>query len=86
MKPEDFGIQVCEGDLRVIGERKPEPEQEGKTYRRVGCQYGRFEVMVPLDLPVKAGQVHAEYKDGILRITVPKDDSVQPKRIEVKAG
>jgi HSP20 family protein len=85
VKPEDLDVQIREGDLRIIGERKAELAEEGKTYRHVGCRYGRFEKVIPLELPVKPEQVHAEYKDGVLQITVPKDESVQPKRIEVKA-
>jgi HSP20 family protein len=86
MKSEDFNIEIREGELRITGERKSVATEEGKGYRHLGCRYGRFEERIPLDLPVKADQVQAQYKDGVLAITVPKDKSVQPKRIEVKTA
>jgi HSP20 family protein len=88
MKPEDFNVEIRDGNLWISGERKCEwkEEDQGKNYRRIGCQYGRFEEVVPLEVPVKADQVQANYKDGVLHLTVPKDESVQPKKIEVKSA
>lgn len=84
MKPEDFSVELKEGQLWITGERRQETEEKGKTYHRVERQYGRFQRVIPLPAAVNAEKIEAEYKDGVLRITLPKDESAQPKRIPVK--
>jgi len=84
MKPEEFAVELKDGQLWISGERRHEHEEKGKTYHRVERQYGRFQRAVSLPTAVKADQIQAEYKDGVLRITVPKDESAQAKRIAVK--
>jgi HSP20 family protein len=85
MKTEDFEVEIRDGNLWITGQRKLETLPEGKTYRRVSCSYGRFEEVIPLNVAVKADKVAATYKDGVLHIHVPKDETAQPKRIEVKS-
>jgi HSP20 family protein len=85
MKPEDFTVEVKDGNLWITGERKQQMHEEGKTYHCVECQYGQFRRVIPLGESVKADKIQAEYKDGVLRLSVPKAESAQPKRIEVKA-
>jgi HSP20 family protein len=84
MKPEDFSVELKEGHLWITGERRQETEEKGKTYHRVERQYGRFQRVIPLPAAVNPDKIEAEYKDGVLRITLPKDESAQPKRIPVK--
>lgn len=84
MKPEDFTVELKDGQLWISGERKQEKEEKGKTWHRVERQYGQFRRVFPLGSEVNADEVQAEYKDGVLRITVPKSESVRPRRIEVK--
>jgi HSP20 family protein len=86
MKPDDFNVEFREGSLRISGERKLDTSPERKDYRCVGCQYGRFEDVIALDVPVQADQVQAAYKDGVLRVTIPKQESAQPRRILVKSS
>jgi len=85
MKPDEFDIELKEGQLWVTGERKQEKEEKGKTFHRIEQQHGQFRRIIPLDLPVDADKVEAEYKDGVLHVTVPKSETAKPKRIEVKA-
>lgn len=84
MKPDDFSVELKEGQLWISGERRQETEEKGKTYHRVERQYGRFQRVIPLPAAVNPDKIEAEYKDGVLRITLPKDESAQPKRIPVK--
>jgi HSP20 family protein len=85
MKPEDFTVEVKDGNLWITGERKEETREEGKTYHSIECQYGQFRRVIPLGEAVNSDKIEAQYKDGVLRLTVPKAESAQPKRIEVKA-
>jgi len=85
MKPEDFTVEVKDGALWISGERKEQKREEGKTYHCVECQYGQFRRVIPLGESVDADKIEAAYKDGVLRLSVPKAESARPKRIEVKA-
>jgi HSP20 family protein len=84
MKPEDFDVEFKHGDLWITGERKYEHEEEGKTYHRVERQWGQFRRVIRMGEEVDAERVNAEYKDGVLHITVPKTEMARAKRIEVK--
>jgi HSP20 family protein len=84
MKPDEFEIEIRQGDLWITGERKLEQETQGKTWHRVERHYGQFRRAVRLGDDVDADQVQAEYKDGVLRINVPKAESAKTKKIEVK--
>jgi HSP20 family protein len=55
------------------------------TYHLVGRQHGEFRRVIPLDNSVDADKVQAEYKDGVLHLTVPKSDAYKPRRIEVQS-
>lgn len=49
-------------------------------------RYGEFKRVIPLPENVNVEQVAAEYKEGILRITIPKTEVAKPKHIEVVAA
>jgi len=75
MKKEDFKIEVSEGRLVISGERKFQREEgEKKTYHRVETQYGAFLRTFLLPEDVKMEGITAEYTDGILKVTLPKDE------------
>ncbi len=85
MKPEEVNIELRENELWITGERKEEKEEKDKTYHRIERQHGQFRRVIPLATPVESDKVNAEYKDGVLRITVPKSEKAKPKRITVKS-
>lgn len=84
MKPEEFNVEFRNGELWVTGERKEEKEEKEKTYHRLERRYGAFRRVFALPVAVDEEKVTAEYKEGILRINVPKVAEVKPKRVEVK--
>ncbi len=84
MKPEDVNIELRENQLWITGERKEEKEEKGKAFHRVERQYGQFRRVVPLAGPVESDKIDAQFKEGVLRVTVPKSEKAKPKRIEVK--
>jgi HSP20 family protein len=85
MKPEEFNVEFKEGSLWISGEKKEEKEEKGKTYHRIERHYGEFRRIVPLPGTVSEEKVEAEYKDGVLKVVVPKAEAAKPKKIEVKS-
>jgi len=86
MKPEDVHVELHENSLWISGEKKEEQEEKGKTYHRVERRSGEFRRVLPLPTPVDKESIGAEYREGVLKITLQKTEEVKPKRIEVKAG
>lgn len=84
LKPEDFNVELRHGELWITGERKLEEEQQGKTWHRVERQYGQFKKMIRLGEDVDPEGIDAQYRDGVLRITVPKTEVSKPRKIAVK--
>lgn len=69
--------------LTLAGERKSENETKEKNYYRRECSYGRFERSFTLPEGVDPDAVKAEYKNGVLKVEVPKPESQQHKQISV---
>jgi HSP20 family protein len=72
--------------LFLQGERKQEKEEKGKKFHRIERAYGRFERRLALPSEVDAQKVAADFKDGVLRVHLPKSVSAKPKTIEVKVS
>jgi HSP20 family protein len=85
MKAEDVELEIEDGVLTVSGTRESEAEQEGRTYRRAERRHGPFRRSFSLGDEVDSNKVEAEYRDGVLRITVPKAERVRPKKINIKS-
>lgn len=86
MKPEDFKVEMKDGALWISGEKTQEKKEEGKMFHRVERMHGSFERMLPLPAKVKEGDVSAEYKEGVLKVLVPKSEEVKPQVIPVKTA
>jgi HSP20 family protein len=84
MKPEDFTVEVKNGALWIAGEKKEELEEKGKTFHRVERSYGEFRRVIPLPATVAEDKVAAEYKSGVLKISLPKTAEARPRKVEVK--
>ena len=82
---EDLEIYVTGNQLTIKGERRP-PENKRGTWHRQERGYGKFTRMVELPGELDGDNVSAEFKNGVLRITLPKSEAVKPRRIEVKAN
>jgi HSP20 family protein len=81
---EDLEIMVTGGNqLSIKGERKA-PELEGGAWHRRERGFGRFNRALELPGYVDSENVSAEFKNGVLTITLPKREEVKPRRIEVK--
>ncbi len=86
MKKEDIELSLHDGSLSISGERKTEKKhEEGEVYRAERF-FGRFQRTVTLPTAVQVDKVKAEYKDGVLTVTLPKAEEAKPKRIDVSVG
>ena len=86
VKKEDIKINVENGMLTITGERKFEKEEKNKKFHRIERAYGNFTRSFMLPEAIKAELVAAEFKDGMLHVHLPKDESAKPKSIEVKVA
>jgi HSP20 family protein len=86
VKPEEIDVEVRDAHLWIHGERRDRKEEggEGKRYHRVEHRYGSFQRSIRLGHDVDADHISADYKDGVLRIVVPKTESAVPKKIPVQ--
>jgi HSP20 family protein len=84
IEAKDIDIQVVGNLLTIAGERKEEKEEKGKTFHRVECRSGSFSRAVTLPCSVTEDKVAAEYKDGVLKITMPKSEEAKAHKIKVK--
>lgn len=86
MKKEDIKINVHDEVLSISGERKYEKEEKGKKYHRVERAYGSFMRSFTLPEDADGSKVNAEYKDGVLKVHLPKSEKAKPKTIEIKVA
>ena len=84
VKKEDVKITVEEGVLTLQGERKMEKEEKGKRYHRTERFYGSFFRSFTLPVDADETMIHADFKDGMLYVHMPKSEKAKPKVIEVK--
>lgn len=83
MTKEDIKVNLNENVLSISGERKFENEEKRDGYHRVERRYGQFYRSFTLPPNVNVEAISAEYKDGILRMTLPKKEEAKPKQISV---
>jgi len=86
VKREDVEISVNDGILTVKGEKKSDDKTETENFYRREIRYGSFSRSVPLPSRVNHEQADAEFKDGVLTITLPKAEEVRPKQIKIRSG
>jgi HSP20 family protein len=86
MKREDIDLSLHDGTLSISGERKTEEKRQDSEVYRSERFVGRFQRTVTLPTPVAADKVKAQYKDGILTVTLPKTEEAKPKHIDVNVN
>jgi len=86
VKKEDVKVSVENGVLAISGERKLEKEEKGKKYHRIERSYGSFMRSFALPESTDGSKVTAEYKDGLLRVHLPKSEQAKPRAVEVKVA
>ena len=86
INPNDVEVRVEDGTLYLKGQRKFEKEVKEENYHRVERSYGSFVRSFPLPNSVNADDAKAEYKDGVLALTLPKREEAKPKTIKILAS
>ena len=83
LEAKNIDIQVTENAVSISGERKSETKTEEKGYTRSEFQYGKFQRVIPLPTHIQNTKVTAEYKDGILNLTLPKKEEAKNTVVKV---
>jgi HSP20 family protein len=86
MNAKDIDIQVSAEAISISGERQEETKTEDKGMTRSEFRYGSFSRVIPLPARVQNTNVNAEYKDGILNLTLPKAEEEKNKVVKVNVG
>lgn len=90
LQPDDVDISVLGDTLRISGERRDDAETQppsaGVRYIIRERRMGAFERTIRLPAAVRAAEAEAEFKDGVLSVTLPKADEAKPRSIPIRAG
>jgi HSP20 family protein len=86
VKMSDMDIRLENGTLAVKGERKFEAAESQTGYRRIERGYGQFARYFELPDAVDPEKVSADYKNGVLTITLPKKEVAKPRTVRVQVG
>ena len=84
VKLEDIDVEIRDSALWISGERRDEKEEKNKKYHRTEHRYGCFQRSIRLGQAVDAEHIAAQYKDGVLKISIPKTKSAVPKKIPIE--
>jgi HSP20 family protein len=83
MEKNDIKINVQDGRITVTGERKSEEKEEKRDFVRQERYYGSFYRSFSLPEKLKEDAIQASFKNGVLKLVVPKSEVVKPKTIKV---
>jgi HSP20 family protein len=83
MNREDFDLSFENNVITLRGERRFEKKDESDNYHRVERSYGSFTRSFTLPPTVSGEGITAEYRNGVLRVTLPKREEVKARRIEI---
>ncbi len=82
--PKELDISLSNGVLTLKGEKKNEREEKGENYHLIERGYGSFSRSVLLPAEVAEDKIKANYKDGVLTITLPKTERAMERAIKIK--
>jgi len=84
MEVKDLDVSIRGDVLTIKGEKKAEKEEKTKSFHRIERHYGSFVRSVRLPAAVKADQVQASFKNGVLQIELPKTEEAKEKTVRIK--
>jgi HSP20 family protein len=80
----DVDVAIVNDMLTIRGEKKKEREEAGKTWHITERASGSFTRSIRLPVEVRVDQVRASFRKGVLEVVLPKKESAQARRIEIK--
>jgi HSP20 family protein len=83
LESKDLDLGVRDDVLVVRGEKRFEREENEGRYRLLQRAYGRFQRTVPLPAPVQADKAKAAYRNGVLKVELPKAETARPRVIQI---
>ena len=86
VKKEGVKVTIQDGMLTIQGERRQEKEEKGKKFHRIECSYGSFARSFRVPSDADESSVKAEFKDGMLNVTLAKSEKAKPKSINVSVS
>ena len=86
VKKEDVKITMEDGTLTITGDRKFEKEENGKKYHRVERAYGSFGRSFSLPDDASPAKVTADFKDGVLKVHLAKNEKTRPQQVEIEVS
>ena len=84
--PKAVDIRLENNTLTLRGERKLDTQVNQDSYHRVERSYGAFSRSFTLPAVVDQGSIKAEYRDGVLKLTLPKREEAKPRQIQINVG
>jgi HSP20 family protein len=86
LEAKDIDVQVTAEAVSISGERKSETKTEEKGVTRSEFRYGKLQRVLPLPTRIQNDKVQAEYKNGVLSLTLPKAEAEKNKVVKVNIG
>ena len=86
LKREDIDLTFDSNVLTVRGSRRPDEGVKDESYHRLERAYGPFSRSFTLPATIDAARVRAEYRDGVLTVTLPMREESRPRQIQVDGG
>jgi HSP20 family protein len=80
----DIDISLSDGLLSIRGEKKQEREDKEEDYHVVERSYGTFTRSIRLPKEVQSDKISASYKNGVLKVTLPKSEEAKKKESKIK--
>ncbi len=84
--PKDVDVRVENNVLTLRGERKFDNEVKRESYHRIERSYGTFTRSFTLPNMIDTDKIKAEYKEGVLRMSLPQKEEARPKQISISVG
>lgn len=91
VKKDDIEVELDNDFMTITAEIEEEQEQKeekekNEKYHTCEFRYGKYQRTISFDQPIKSGEVEAEYKDGVLKIRIPKQDTerTSAKKLDIK--